>query len=298
MPLESVIDPREPFLDYLLLDVFTDTPFQGNPLAVFPEAGALGTSAMQRIARELNLSETVFIAATPMPGIFDLRIFTPHQELAFAGHPTIGAAWLLREIGWHDDQLPLKLQVPAGEVPIRFDGAHAWLSTPNPLSIEPSPLSRASAAHLLGLSVEAVIADPVVGFACGSPFHLIALTSIEALTDVRVRPSQLSEALGGEHGVNVYMYVEEGDHSVRARKLCITDQVTEDPATGSAAAPLAGHLALQSSETGTLEYTIVQGIEMGRPSRIGVLVDKSGEAVTAIHVGGMAVVIGEGRLRL
>ncbi|WP_438765538.1 PhzF family phenazine biosynthesis protein [Kushneria sp. TE3] len=298
MSLHGVIDPREPSLDYLLLDVFTDTPFQGNPLAVFPDAGALGTSAMQRIARELNLSETVFIAATAMPGVFNLRIFTPHQELAFAGHPTIGAAWLLREIGWHDDQLPLKLQVPAGEVPIRFDGAHAWLSTPSPLSIEPSPLSRASAAHLLGLSVEAVIDDPVVGSACGSPFHLIALTSIETLTHVRARPSQLPAALRDEHGANVYMYVQEGDHSVRARKLRITDQVTEDPATGSAAAPLAGHLAQQSPESGMLEYTIHQGIEMRRPSRIGVLVDKPDRSVTAIHVGGMAVVIGEGRLRL
>ncbi|WP_457809206.1 PhzF family phenazine biosynthesis protein [Kushneria sp. EE4] len=298
MSLHGVIDPREPSLDYLLLDVFTDTPFQGNPLAVFPEAGALGTSTMQRIARELNLSETVFIAATPMPGVFDLRIFTPHQELPFAGHPTIGAAWLLREIGWHDDQLPLRLQEPAGEVPIRFDGACAWLSTPNPLSIEASALSRDSAAHLLGLSTEEVIDDPVVGTACGSPFHLIRLSCIEALAGVRANPALLPAALASEHGANVYLHVEQSERCIRARKLRISDQVVEDPATGSAAAPLAGHLAQQSPERGMLEYTIHQGIEMGRPSRIGVLVDKSGEAVTAIHVGGMAVVIGEGRLRL
>ncbi|WP_456268652.1 PhzF family phenazine biosynthesis protein [Kushneria sp. AK178] len=297
MPLDRVLDAREAFLDYVLIDVFTDTPFQGNPLAVFPDAGALSTSAMQRIARELNLSETVFIAATPMPGIFELRIFTPHQELAFAGHPTIGAAWLLREIGWHDDQLPLKFHEPAGEVPIRFDGEQAWLSTPNPLSIEPSALSCSSAAALLGLSPEAVVEEPVVGSSCGAPFHLIRLSGLEALADVRADPSQLPAALKDAHGANVYPYVQEAAYHIRARKLRISDQVVEDPATGSAAAPLAGYLAGQSRESGLLEYTILQGIEMSRPGRIGVLVDNTDRGVRAIHVGGTAVVIGEGRLR-
>lgn len=298
MPLDSVIDPREALLDYILIDVFTDTPFQGNPLAVFPEAGGLCSTNMQRIARELNLSETVFITATAMPGVFELRIFTPHQELAFAGHPTIGAAWLLRSIGWHDDQTPLILREKAGEVPIRFDGEHAWLSTPHPLNIEPSPLSRSDAAALLGLAPEMLIDEPVAGSTCGAPFHLVRLSSVEALADLRVTPSRLPAALESDHGVNVYVYVDQGEHCLRARKLRISDQVVEDPATGSAAAPLAGYLAQQSHATGTLEYTICQGLEMGRPSRIGVLVDKSGEAITAIHVGGMAVIIGEGRLRL
>ncbi|GHC22284.1 hypothetical protein GCM10010082_12870 [Kushneria pakistanensis] len=298
MPLDSVIDPREPFLDYIVLDVFTDTPFQGNPLAVFPEAGALCTSVMQRIAREFNLSETVFMTATAMPGIFDLRIFTPHQELPFAGHPTIGAAWLLRRIGWHDDQTPLILREKAGEVPIRFDGEHAWLSTPQPLSIAPSTLTRATAASLLGLSPESIIDDPVVGASCGTPFHLIGLSSVDTLGDVQANPSLLPAALKAEHGANLYLYVQESASTVRARKLRINDQVVEDPATGSAAAPLAGYLALQSHETGTLEYTITQGIEMSRPSRIGVLVEKAEQRVTALHVGGTAVVISEGRLRL
>ncbi len=298
MPLDSVIDPREPFLDYILLDVFTETPFQGNPLAVFPEAGALCTSVMQRIARELNLSETAFLAATATPGVFTLRIFTPHQELPFAGHPTIGAAWLLRDIGWHDDQTPLILRERAGDVPLRFDGEHAWLSTPQPLSLEPSPLTRATAAALLGLSPDTLINNPVIGASCGTPFHLIGLSSVEALADVRANPSLLPPALSAEHGANVYLYVQHDERHVQARKLRINDQVIEDPATGSAAAPLAGYLALQSAETGTLEYTMVQGIEMGRPSRIGVLVEKADQAVTAIHVGGTAVVIGEGRLRL
>ncbi|ART63292.1 PhzF family phenazine biosynthesis protein [Kushneria marisflavi] len=298
MPLDSVIDPRESVLDYMLLDVFTDQPFQGNPLAVFPEAGALNARAMQRMARELNLSETAFMTATAMPGVFDVRIFTPHQELPFAGHPTIGAAWLLREIGWHDDQTPLILREPAGEVPIRFDGAHAWLSAPNPLSVAPSPLSRQDAAALLGLASEALVEAPLIGSTCSSPFHLIRLSSTAALAEVHANPALLPETLKGEHGANVYLYVEEGAGRIRTRKLRITDQVVEDPATGSAAAPLAGYLAQQSSETGTLEYTIEQGIEMGRPSRIAVLVEKTDRQITAIHVGGTAVVIGEGRLRL
>ena len=114
MPLRDVIDPQASSIDYLLLDVFTGTPFQGNPLAVFPDAGALSARVMQQMARELNLSESVFMTATAMPGVFDVRIFTPHQELPFAGHPTIGAA---------------------------------WLSAPGPLSIEPSALSRSKAGQ-------------------------------------------------------------------------------------------------------------------------------------------------------
>ncbi|SPJ32284.1 PhzF family phenazine biosynthesis protein [Kushneria phyllosphaerae] len=298
MPLHDVIDPRASSIDYLLLDVFTATPFQGNPLAVFPDAGALSARVMQQMARELNLSESVFMTATAMPGVFDVRIFTPHQELPFAGHPTIGAAWLLREIGWHDDQTPLILRERAGDVPIRFDGEQAWLSTPSPLSLEPSPLSRSNAAALLGLSVEILIDEPVVGSTCGSPFHLIRLSCVEALGEVRANPALLPEVLNTEHGANVYLYVEEGERCIQTRKLRISDQVVEDPATGSAAAPLAGYLAQQSPQTGTLEYTIMQGLEMGRPSRIGVLVDKTGQDITAIHVGGTAVVIGEGRLRL
>ncbi|ARS52408.1 PhzF family phenazine biosynthesis protein [Kushneria konosiri] len=298
MPLHDVIDPQASSIDYLLLDVFTSSPFQGNPLAVFPEAGALSERTMQRIARELNLSETVFMTATAMPGVFELRIFTPHQELPFAGHPTIGAAWLLREIGWHDDQTPLVLRERAGEVPIRFDGEHAWLSTPNALSVTPSPLSRADAAALLGLSPETLVDEPVIGTTCGSPFHLIGLSCVDALAGAHATPALLSAPLKGEHGANVYLYVETGERHLRTRKLRITDQVVEDPATGSAAAPLAGYLAQRSSECGTLEYMIEQGIEMGRPSRIGVLVDKTDQQITAIHVGGTAVVIGEGRLRL
>ncbi|WP_445620372.1 PhzF family phenazine biosynthesis protein [Kushneria sp. Sum13] len=298
MPLHDVIDPQASSIDYLLLDVFTATPFQGNPLAVFPDAGALSARVMQQMARELNLSESVFMTATAMPGVFDVRIFTPHQELPFAGHPTIGAAWLLREIGWHDDQTPLILRERAGDVPIRFDGEQAWLSTPNPLSLDPSPLSRSNAAALLGLSVEILIGEPVVGSTCGSPFHLIRLSCVEALGEVRANPALLPEVLRAEHGANVYLYVEEGERCIQTRKLRISDQVVEDPATGSAAAPLAGYLAQQSPQTGTLEYTIMQGLEMGRPSRIGVLVDKTGQDITAIHVGGTAVVIGEGRLRL
>lgn len=298
MPLHDVIDPQASSIDYLLLDVFTATPFQGNPLAVFPDAGALSARVMQQMARELNLSESVFMTATAMPGVFDVRIFTPHQELPFAGHPTIGAAWLLREIGWHDDHTPLILRERAGDVPIRFDGEQAWLSTPSPLGIEPSPLSRSSAAALLGLSPETLLDEPVVGSTCGSPFHLIRLSCVEALGEVRANPALLPEASKGEHGANVYLYVEEGERCVQTRKLRISDQVVEDPATGSAAATLAGYLARQSPETGTLEYTVMQGLEMGRSSRISVLVDKTDQEITAIHVGGTAVVIGEGRLRL
>ena len=138
----------------------------------------------------------------------------------------------------------------------------------------------------------------MVGATCGSPFHLIRLSCVEALGEVRANPALLPDVLKSEHGANVYLYVEEGERCLQTRKLRISDQVVEDPATGSAAAPLAGYLARQSPETGTLEYTIMQGLEMGGPSRIGVLVDKAGRDITAIHVGGTAVVIGEGRLRL
>ncbi|MFC0337427.1 trans-2,3-dihydro-3-hydroxyanthranilate isomerase [Kushneria avicenniae] len=297
MPLDHVFDSDDVVFNYILLDVFTETSFQGNPLAVFPEAGALNQQTMQRVARELNLSETVFVTATAMPGVFDLRLFTPLQELSFAGHPTIGTAWLLREIGWHDDQTPLVLREKAGDVPIRFDGDNAWLSTPELPAFQKDRLSKADAAHLLGLSETTIASEPVIG-SCGSPFHLIELTDLDALACAQVDTTVLRACCSGMETSSLYLYVRLADRRVRTRMLAPLTGTPEDPATGSAAAPLAGYLAQQSSDDGTLEYTIMQGIEMGRPGRIAVLVDRADQQITAVHVGGTAVIIGEGRLYL
>lgn len=282
-------------LDYWLLDVFTDTPLQGNPLAVFPEAAGLETDDMQRIARELNLSETVFITAHTF-GRAHLRIFTPGCELPFAGHPTIGTACLLRALGWHDGESSLTLVESIGEVPIRFEGPRAQLTTAQPLTVREDILSKAAAAQMLGLPEATIAAAPVVA-SCGAPYHLIALTDLEQLARAQVDTTMLRACCPEPGERSLYLYVRQPDNCLRTRMFAPLTGTPEDPATGSAAAPLAGFLTGLESGVGTYEWKIRQGVEMGRPSDIVAHVERNEQGVSVIRITGEAVIVGEGRLR-
>ncbi|MDR5892429.1 PhzF family phenazine biosynthesis isomerase [Halomonas mongoliensis] len=138
--------------DYFLLDVFTDRAFSGNPLAVFPYAEGLASGTMQAIANELNLSETVFVGEAAGQHRYPIRIFTPTRELPFAGHPVIGTAHLLVELGMAKHECPLVLEAGVGPLVVEFDQVRARLTTAEPVSILSSTLPRASAAELLGLA--------------------------------------------------------------------------------------------------------------------------------------------------
>ncbi|WFF41147.1 PhzF family phenazine biosynthesis protein [Salinicola endophyticus] len=279
---------------YMLLDVFTATPFAGNPLAVFPDAAALTDIQMAQLAKELNLSESVFIT-TRLPGRVALRIFTPSGELPFAGHPSVGTAWLIRALGWHDPATPLILAEGVGDVPIRFAGTQAWLTTAQPLDVSEDSLSIEQAAEILGLS-RAQIATRPVRASCGIPYQLIELADLDSLASVQVESGTLARALPAPAERNLYLYVRNTSQQLRARMFTAETTLYEDPATGSAAAPLIGHLSRQMPATQMLDWQVTQGVEMGRPSHIHGRVSRAEVVQETIQIGGEAIIAGEGVL--
>ncbi|MFG6665743.1 PhzF family phenazine biosynthesis protein [Halomonas sp. HNIBRBA4712] len=278
---------------YHLLDVFTDTRFAGNQLAVFLEADALDTATCQKIAHELNLAETVFLGRARAANHYPMRIFTPVEELAFAGHPTVGTAWLLNELGMVERTPPLTLEPPVGKLPIAFIDGKASFTTARPAQVSDSTLDATSAAALLGLSRGQVVRAPVVA-SCGLAFHLIELESLEALEHVQLSSSEWARSVAPSGAEQVYLYVieaAEGAHvTLHSRMFSMHDSLCEDPATGSAAAALTGYLAAQGE---TRRCVVHQGIKMGRPSVIDTAM--TGERV---RVSGRAVRVGKGEFYL
>lgn len=283
--------------DYFLLDVFTDRAFAGNPLAVFPYAEGLASGTMQAIANELNLSETVFVCEAAGQHRYPIRIFTPTRELPFAGHPVIGTAHLLVELGMAKHECSLVLEAGVGPLVVEFDQARARLTTAEPVSILKSTLTRASAAELLGFEAHQVLSEPVLA-SCGLPYHLIELASLEALERARPSPGPWVDRVSPSGHDQVYLYVVDkgagATRTVRARMFSTPGGVREDPATGSAAAALAGYLA---QNRGAGRWQIEQGIEMGRPSRILAEADRT-EDDLSIRIAGEAVIVGSGTLHL
>lgn len=281
-------------VEYYLLDVFTDQPFTGNPLAVFLEAGELETSTMQALANELNLAETVFLSAATRPNHFPMRIFTPTQELAFAGHPTVGTAHLLAALSLVDREQPLVLQPPIGELAVRYGQERATFTTAKPAKVMASSIDHATAAELSGLEMHQVVVDPVIA-SCGLPYHLIELTDVAALESVQIATTTWASAVAPSSAEQVYLYVIEqhdgAETVVHSRMFCTHTSLCEDPATGSAAAALTGYLA--SLQPDALQCKIHQGVEMGRPSVIHTAAN-GGIKTGFVEVGGNAAVVGRG----
>jgi trans-2,3-dihydro-3-hydroxyanthranilate isomerase len=274
---------------YLVYDVFTDRPFGGNPLAVIPDASALPEAALQKIAREFNYSETAFVFAPEVPDhTARVRIFTPTQEVPFAGHPTIGTAVALGELGRGRD---LVLELGIGPLPCTVDGATARFETRAKLEIlhEVAPELPARA---LSLPVEA-IREGCVMASLGLPFVLVELDGPDRLSAIRPVTEAFAEGARrypSPFDFAVFAWARDGA-AVRARMFAPLDDIPEDPATGSACAALAALLARRKG--GGVELTVHQGVEMGRPSLIRLRAD-----TTAVRVAGQAVRVMEGRLHL
>ena len=287
---------------YHVLDVFTETALAGNQLAVVTQAEGLDDARMQAIAREFNLSETVFVLSPrDLRHRARLRIFTPGSELPFAGHPTVGTAVLLTLLDGHTTAAAFGLEEGVGIVPCvserRGDRAgYARFRLPRLPEIVGPGLTHADAADALGLT----LAD--IGFgrhapslrAVGGAFNLIPIASLNALA--RAKPSASFERLvTGEHAA-VFLYAAADDR-LRARMYAPGLGIVEDPATGSATACLAGALAdNQSLDEGVHDFIVDQGVEMGRPSRIELQIMIEDGKLVSGEIGGAAVVVAEGVL--
>ncbi len=285
-------------LRYRVVDVFTDIPLEGNPLAVFYEGQDLDDTAMQRIARELNLSETVFILPPSRRDcVARLRIFTPARELRFAGHPTIGAAYVIRERGIvAPDRNAFVLEEGIGDVPVRLEGGYIWLRTP-PIE-RLGECDRAASARVLDLREWDIVPDsPPQVYSAGNPALFIAVTDRDAVDRVCVdAPAlrELEEEIGETIGLFVFAVTPEGAYS---RFFAPEYGVVEDPATGSATGPLAAYMmahGLCSNADGT-HFVSEQGTKIGRRSLLHVRIRGEGGR-DGIEVGGSVTPVIEATL--
>ena len=287
------------------LDVFTETPFAGNPLAVVQGADGLTTAQMQTIAREFNLSETIFVMAPRDPAhTARVRIFFPTAEIPFAGHPTIGCAILLAEQAHEGDfSATITLEEEAGLVPVAVTRQGGRIVAELTAPVLPYPAGGTPDPALLAAALDLAPEDlspHAPGVHEGGPRFLYApVASLDALARARVVEPHWSRLIAA-HGVDsAYLYAKGEDCDFRARMFSPTAGIPEDPATGSASAILAAQLLANGAVTdGTTTLTLHQGVEMGRPSTLRLTIEAARGTLTAVRIAGSAVRIGEGRLRL
>ncbi|HMJ15141.1 MAG TPA: PhzF family phenazine biosynthesis protein [Polyangiaceae bacterium] len=277
-------------LRYVLCDVFTEQPLTGNALAVFTNPQKLSTASMQALAREMNLSESTFIFPAEKGGHAHIRIFTPRVELPFAGHPTLGSAFV---IGTGVQLDVLNLETGAGIVPVRLerDGARVafgWMTQPLPHVCPYDTTPQLLAA--LGVTGSAL---PVVAYDNGARHVYVILESREAVASLK--PDMTRLAALPSFGVNVFAG-EGADY--KTRMFHPSAGVAEDPATGSAAGPLAAHLAQHGRIAFGDTIRIEQGAELNRPSILYARAEGSRAALTKVEVGGSAVIVARGEFHL
>jgi trans-2,3-dihydro-3-hydroxyanthranilate isomerase len=314
-------------LPFHTLDVFTDRTFGGNPLGVFPDAAHLPGDLMQRIALEMNLSETVFLGPPETPsGAARVRIFTPGREVPFAGHPTVGTAIFLASQGVQapgvqagtpvgDDgsgEITLMLEENVGPVPVvvRFEDGRpifARFTTAVLPEHRPSPHSVEDLAAMIGLDPADIGGMEPDGselspemVSCGLEYFVIPVRTIDAVRRSVLDTARWQRMLADGWAHHVYvvcMDAEGADVDVHVRMYAPGSGVPEDPATGSAAAALGGYLsAANGSERASLSWTVEQGIEMGRPSLLYVEAERQDGATSAVRVGGSAVHVSRGTM--
>ena len=276
--------------DYVIADVFAEEALEGNPLAVFLDASGLSSERMQRIAREMNLSETTFVFPARNGGDAHVRIFTPVNELPFAGHPILGTAVALGE---STGQAGLRLETAMGTIPLEFQrtGGRALLASmrqPIP-SWEPY---HAEGELLDALGVTSSVL-PVDAYRNGPRHVYVGLEHEEALSQVRPDLNALARHLD----MAVNCFAGSGERW-RMRMFSPAYGVAEDAATGSAAGPLAIHLARHGLVRFGQRIEITQGVEMGRPSRMYASASGSRQQVDAVDVAGSALVVARGTLLL
>lgn len=294
-------------------DVFTDRVFGGNPLAVFPKAQGLGPDQMRQIAREFNLSETVFVFPAEHPRhTLRLRIFTPGAELHFAGHPTIGAAFVLAVMGefsLEGEVTRVVFEEGVGPVAVSIrvvDGQPAFvqLTAPHLPEFGPAPPPPEAIAATLSLDLSDLLKGESgpQAVSCGLPFLFVPLRKSDAVSRVRLDRGLWERYLSSYWAPHLYVFAydsEMGGSRIRARMFAPAIGIEEDPATGAAATALAGYLGVRSETSdGTLQWRIGQGFEMGRPSILYVEAEKARGEIVAIRVGGMSVLVSEGTMRI
>jgi trans-2,3-dihydro-3-hydroxyanthranilate isomerase len=280
---------------FRLVDVFTPRPLGGNQLCVVPEPGELDDAEMQAIAKEIGFSETTFV--TEAAGArYVMRIFTPGQELPFAGHPTLGTAFVL--VGEGRVSTPATQVIAAGEIPVEVDveANTAWM-TQLPAEFGPIFPDRDLIARAIGLSTADLDPGrPVQTVSTGLPTTIVPVRDLETIRRATRNERLVGEAVAASGGRDLYLFAPRAE-GVTARMFDSEFGIGEDPATGSAAGPLGAYLAEYGDLGKTRSVTIHQGEQVGRPSELNVEVDREGDA-WRVRVGGGVHIVGRGAFEL
>jgi trans-2,3-dihydro-3-hydroxyanthranilate isomerase len=298
-------------------DVFTDSLHGGNPLAVIPDARGLSDRQMLGIAREFNYSESIFVfPPESSEHTRKVRIYTPGGEIPFAGHPTVGCAYVLAaqgDIALSGDETRIVFEEKIGPVPVVIRAKEgkpvfAQLTAAQLPEIKEPPPPPETLCEILSLEPSHIVADDMIepeAVSCGVPYLFIPIKKPEMLAWVKFDSLKWEQALRGYWAPDIYVFstddwagIFEGGH-IRARMFAPNFGIPEDPATGSACAALAGFLGLRSEKRdGTVRWSIDQGVEMGRPSRLETEVELKRGQLAAIHVGGASVLVSSGTLHI
>jgi trans-2,3-dihydro-3-hydroxyanthranilate isomerase len=275
---------------YVVCDVFTNKAFTGNQLAVFTDARGIPEDKLQRVAKELNLSETTFVYPPKADGHVFMRIFTPSSELPFAGHPTLGTAFVL---AGPLQLLEIRIETGRGTIPVNVEREGARIVFGRMEQPLPTVAPFEQVDELLEAlgGVEPVL--PVELYDNGVPHVFVTLASRDEVA--ALQPDQQRLAALGVYGINC---IAGDGMSWKSRMFGPMLGMAEDPATGSAAGPLALHLARHGKIAFGDEIEIVQGVEIGRPSKLYARVDGTADAIERIEVGGSAVIVARGEFSI
>jgi trans-2,3-dihydro-3-hydroxyanthranilate isomerase len=285
-------------IQFFIVDVFAEKKYAGNQLAVFREAGKLNGAQMQQIARETNFSETTFILQDEQrDGGYDVRIFTPREEVPFAGHPTLGTAHVIRNEILKGKVETLSLNLKVGKIPVSFDkNGYTWMK-----QVEPEFGKQHSAeviAAILGLPVPDIDERyPIQEVSTGLPFFIVPLKTISALKSAKVNSDKYFAFIKDSWAKGILVFcpqTHETENDISVRVFVDYFGVPEDPATGSGNGCLAGYLVkYRYFDKDSIELRSEQGYEIGRPSLLLLKARQEGARID-ISVGGRAVIIAKG----
>ena len=300
-------------LRYHLVDVFTDRAFGGNQLAVFTDARGLSPEIMQAVAKELNLSETTFVLPPEdSRNDYRVRIFTPAAELPMAGHPTVGTAFVLateRMIEHSGQETAVNFEEGVGTIPVSIewqDGSPAYIQMSQPLPVfGPHFADAGRIAEILSVEVRAILEThlPMQVVSCGVPFLFVPLKTLQDVRSIRFRVDVWERTLREFESSHVFVFTLETEtegSTVHSRMFAPALGINEDPATGGASGPLGCYLVrhkiIVPDGNGKVECISEQGMEMGRPSFIKIVIEQNGEKISGVKIKGQCILMGEGHL--
>lgn len=286
----------------IFIDAFTDVPYAGNQLAVFPDGSGLSTTQMQTLAKEINYSETTFVFAADDTGAdFRVRIFTTSRELPFAGHPTLGTAYAIMDIFdiWHAKKDTLRLSMEVGIIPLRKEKGRIWMNQKKP-EFFAKHTDKKRIASLFDLSMDDIDdALPVEEVSTGNRILIVPIKTLDAVQRAQGNVTNMKDFFKGDL-IGPYLFsLQTTDLSAQIHSRFFAPHlgILEDPATGSAAGPLVGYLLKHKVFGDRFEVVNEQGVEMGRRSIIMMRGSRTGSDYT-VEIGGHCAYVGKAEFEI